>query len=111
MTKKNIIIYSENIVRNCVEMTNGLNVIPAIDLLRIALTYLLSENLEEQWVLSSIRRVNMLCSACKLLAYPEVDESIFGRIIVALTMDPIDYNKLDELVSLGQAKIRANSIK
>lgn len=111
MTKKNIVIYSENIVRNCVEMTNGLNVIPAIDLLRIALSHLLSENLEDRWVVNSIQKVNTLCSACKLLAHPEVDESIFGRIIVALTIDPIDYNKLDELVSLGQAKIRANSVK
>ena len=53
----------------------------------------------------------MLCSACKLLAHPSVDESTFGRIVAALTTNAIDYNKLDELVSLGQAKIRANSVK
>ena len=111
MTKNNIVIYAEANVRSCVEMTSGMNVIPAIDFLRIALSYLLSENLEEQWVLSSIRRVNMLCSACKLLAHPSVDESTFGRIVAALSTNAIDYNKLDELVSLGQAKIRANSVK
>ena len=53
----------------------------------------------------------MLCSACKLLTHPSVDESTFGRIVAALTTNAIDYNKLDELVSLGQAKIRANSVK
>ena len=108
MTKINIVSYAESNVRSCVEMTSGTNVIPAIDFLRIALSYLLSENLEEQWVLSSIRRVNMLCSACKLLAHPSVDEITFGRIVAALTTNAIDYDKLDELVSLAQAKIRVN---
>lgn len=113
MTKNNIIIYAEANVRSCVEMTNGTNVLPAIDFLKIALSYLLSENLEEQWVLSSIRRVNMLCSACKLLAHPHphIDENTFGRIVVACSMDPINYSKLDELVNLAWAKIRASSVK
>ena len=111
MTKNNIVIYAEGIVKNCVEMTSGTNVIPAIDLLRIALSYLLSENLDEFWVINSIRRVNMLCSACQLLAHPNIDETTFGRIVAVLTMDLIDYNKLDELVSLAQAKIRANNVK
>lgn len=53
----------------------------------------------------------MLCSACQLLAHPNIDESAFGRIVVALTMVPIDYNKLDEIISLAQAKIRANNVK
>ena len=111
MTKNNIVIYAEGIVKNSVEMTSGTNVIPAIDLLRIALSYLLSENLDEFWVINSIRRVNMLCSACQLLTHPNIDETTFGRIVAVLTMDLIDYNKLDELVSLAQAKIRANNVK
>ena len=115
MTKNNIVIYAEGIVKNSVEMTSGTNVIPAvipaIDLLRIALSYLLSENLDEFWVINSIRRVNMLCSACQLLTHPNIDETTFGRIVAVLTMDLIDYNKLDELVSLAQAKIRANYVK
>ena len=111
MTNKNIIIYVEDIVRNCVEMTTGVNVSPAIDMLSDALRRLLAEDVEEQWVRDSVTKVNMLYSACKLLTHPNVDTIMFSDIVIKLTSDTIDYNELNKLITLAQAKIRAYSVK
>ena len=109
MTNKNIIVYAEDIVRSSVEMTRGGNVIPAIDMLGEALRRLLNENIEEQWVRDSVAKVNMLYSACKLLTHPNVDTVLFADIVIKLTADVIDYNGLNELITMAQAKIRAYS--
>lgn len=111
MLNKNIIVYAEDIVRNCVELTSGDNVIPAIDMLAEALRKLLDEDIEEQWVRESIRKVNMLYSACRLLTHPKMVTILFADIVTKLTADVIDYNGLDELIIMAQAKIRANSDK
>ena len=109
MTNKNIIMYAEANVRSCVEMTRGGNVIPAIDMLSEALRRLLGENIEEQWVRDSVTKVNMLYSACKLLTHPKTNPNMFADIVIKLTADVIDYNGLNELITMGQAKIRAYS--
>ena len=111
MLNKNIIIYVEDIVRSCAEMTSGGNVAPAIDMLGEALRRLLNENIEEQWVRDSIEKVNMLYSACKLLTHPNVDTIMFSDIVFRLTSDTIDYNELNKLITLAQARIRAYSVK
>ena len=111
MLNKNIIIYVEDIVRSCVEMTSGCNVTPAIDMLGEALRRLLAENVEEQWVRDSIEKVNMLYSACKLLTHPNVDPITFSDIVFRLTSDTIDYNELNKLITMAQARIRAYSVK
>ena len=107
MLNKNIIVYAEDIVRSYVEMTSGTNVIPTIDMLSEALRRLLAEDLYEQWVRDSIEKVNMLYSACKLLTHPKMDTVLFSDIVIRLTADTIDYNDLNKLITMAQAKIRA----
>ena len=111
MTNKNIIIYVEDIVRNYVLMTTGVNVSPAIDMLSDALRRLLAENVEEQLVRDSIEKANMLYSACHLLTHPNVDTILFSDIVFRLTSDTLDYSELSKLIALAQAKIRAYNIK
>lgn len=111
MLNKNIIVYAENVVHNYIEMTSGSNITPAIDMLSEALRKLLAEDVYEQWVRDSIEKVNMLYSACKLLTHPNVDTVLFSDIVIKLTADVIDYNELNELITMAQAKIRAYSAK
>lgn len=111
MLNKNIIVYAEDIVRNCVKLTSGGNVTPAIDMLSEALRKLLDEDIEEQWVRDSVTKVNMLYSTCRLLTHPKIDTVLYSDIVIRLTYDTIDYDDLSKLITLAQAKIRAYSVK
>lgn len=116
MAYKTIVESSEIIVNNCLTMTDGegvkQNIEPALEILRNSMRMLVEEQRYDQTceysdeILDSLKQINMLYTALKILLHPVIDDVEAGNIISIMMDDDIDYIKLNKFVTLAQTKIR-----
>lgn len=117
MSYKTIVKNSEIIVNNCLTMTDNdlvkKNIEPALEILRNAMRMLADELMSDPTckyadeILGSLKKINMLYTALKILSHPVIDKVEAKNIISILTDDDINYSNLYKFVTLAQTKIRA----
>lgn len=116
MSYKTIVENSEIIVGHCLTTADcklvKQNIEPALEILRNSMRMLVEEQRYDQTcecsdeILGSLKKINMLYTALKILLHPVIDEVEADNIISIITDDDINYIKLNKFVTLAQTKIR-----